>query len=97
MPNRRPLGRNQLIVLHTMAGGLMDGGERPYPGGGWEVANRSATLAILESLERRNLVERRRRPGAPASQPVSSCAAVWHLTDRGRAVASAIPMESARA
>lgn len=82
------LGRNQLIVLRTMAGGLMDGGERPYPGGGWEVTNRSTTLAILESLERRRLVERRRRPGAPTNQPVSSCAAVWCLTAAGREAAS---------
>lgn len=48
----------------------------------WPISH-SETLRILESLERRGLVERRARPGQEDGRPVSAIAAHWYLTADG--------------
>jgi DNA-binding PadR family transcriptional regulator len=69
----RKLGERQGAVLRC----LRDIGL--YPGGGWYYANHSTTVAILDSLVKRGLVEREqheRRTGGLATS--------YRITDAGR-------------
>ncbi len=72
------LGSRQATVLRLLA----KCGAWPRPGWGLPY-DQSECHRILETLEARGLVERRAPVGYPAGQPVSTIAAIWHLTAAG--------------
>lgn len=72
------LGTRQVAVLR-----LLDE-HGPWPRPGWRLPyDRAECHRILETLETRGLVERQAPAGHPTNQPVSSCAAIWHVTTDG--------------
>lgn len=82
----RKLGRYQRMALARMSEG---NGGTWYAGCGWYLSSGSHTITVMQSLERRGLVEHRTATGM-----YDRTTSIWTITDAGRAALADNPRAS---